>query len=445
MAALVTDEVGPLEYNGLKRKDLLDQLERIVTSSHFRNSKRYPSFLRFIVERTVEDNTEVLKERNLGTEVFGRPSDYDTNADPIVRVTAGEVRKRIAQYYQTAGHEHELRIDLPLGSYVPHFHAVAPAADPLEDIQHAPEPVASPPPAGLYPADSIVPAILPVRTATNPTARWRRWLSAAMMWQVVLYALAATGLGSLSVMAVNSLRGRAENFGTNYFWQAFTSGSDQALIVIGVHFIDSAGKSIPVQSRPSQTLGANQNALAWMENSDMVPVSDIVSYSKLTDLLTRRSLPYKTKSSVDTTLDEMRSGPVVLIGGFNNLWTMRLTSALRFRFVPTNSHLDSIQDSQHPESLWSFDNLQPALSNSRDYAIVASYYDKTIEQHVIIGAGIGMNGTIAASEFLSTERDMKDWLTEQKVPANKNLELVIETEVLDGQPGPPHVIASATW
>lgn len=442
MATLVTDATESLEHDGHSRKELLDQLERIVASSHFRNSKRYPSFLRFIVERTVEDNTEVLKERNLGTEVFGRPSDYDTNADPIVRVTAGEVRKRIAQYYQTPGHEYELRIDLPLGSYVPHFHSVPPAAEPLEKTPDEQNPPVALPPV-VRAGEERVPKAVP-HVAGTSASRWRRW-TISLTWQIGLYVLAATGFGALSWLGVNAVQTRLANSGTNYFWRGFTSSSSPALIVIGVHFIDKAGKSIPVQSRPSPALGANQNALFWMENSDMVPVSDVVSYSKLTDLLTRRFLPYKTKSSVDTTLDEMRSGPVVLVGGFNNLWTMRLTSALRFRFVPTSSNLDSIQDSQHPETLWSFDNLQPALSNSRDYAIVASYYDQTIEQQVLIGAGIGMNGTIAAAEFLTTERDMKDWLAEQKLPANKNIELVIETEVLDGQPGPPHVIAASSW
>lgn len=182
-----------------------------------------------------------------------------------------------------------------------------------------------------------------------------------------------------------------------------------------------------------------------MVMSDMVPVSDVVSYSKLTDLLTRRSIPYRTKGSTEATLDELRSGPVVLVGGFNNLWTMRLTAALRYRLVPKTETVNEIQDSQHPATTWTFDNLQPAIVNSRDYAIVASYYDTTIEQHVVIAAGIGKNGTLAASEFLTTDRHLKDWLTEEKIPANRNVELVLSTDVLDGEPGPPHVIAFAVW
>ena len=104
------------------RGAVLDQLERLLESRHFRNSKRYPAFLRYVVEHTLLGDMEILKERTLGIEVFSRASDYDSNADPIVRVTAGEVRKRIAQYYQEPGHEHEVRIELPLGGYVPHFY-----------------------------------------------------------------------------------------------------------------------------------------------------------------------------------------------------------------------------------------------------------------------------------------------------------------------------------
>jgi hypothetical protein len=182
-----------------------------------------------------------------------------------------------------------------------------------------------------------------------------------------------------------------------------------------------------------------------MVASDMVPVSDVISYSKITDLLTRRSVAYQTKGSTDTTLDELRRGPVVLIGGFNNIWTMRLASNLRYRLVARTQTVNTIQDSQDTSAVWAFDNLQPALGNSRDYAIVASYFDTTIEQHVIIAAGIGKNGTTAATEFLTSDSDLKNWLAENKLPANKNVEIVLSTEVLDGEPGPPHVIAFSSW
>ena len=441
MAPIVMDEMRVRNSVELGKKDLLEQLERIVTSSHFRNSKRYPSFLRFIVERTVEDNTEVLKERNLGTEVFGRPSDYDTSADPIVRVTAGEVRKRIAQYYQNSGHELELRIDLPLGSYVPHFYPPGHVTTYESEVTEA-SLTAQINGAALATAERLEEVLEQPKAPSTPEevlrGPARRWLIPGMALITVVAVLVA------SILVINLLRSRSSSQGINYFWQSFTP-TNETLIVMGVHFSDATGKALPADPGASVVRNEQQTALSAMVMSDMVPVSDVVSFSKITDLLTRRSVAYRTKSSTEATLDELRSGPVILIGGFNNLWTMRLTSALRYRLVPQTEMVNTIQDSLHPSTAWTFDNLQPAIVNSRDYAIVASYYDTTIEQHVLIAAGIGKNGTVAASEFVTTDRYLKTWLADEKIPANKNLELVISTDVLDGEPGPPHVIAFATW
>ena len=97
------------------------QLETMVSDARFAASKRYPCLLRYIVEQTLAGNEDNLKERTLGVEVFHRPPDYDTNLDPVVRLCAAEVRKRLAQYYQSPAHAGELRIDLNPGSYVPIF------------------------------------------------------------------------------------------------------------------------------------------------------------------------------------------------------------------------------------------------------------------------------------------------------------------------------------
>ena len=112
-----------------ERKAIQEQLERLLSNSHFNQSRRFPSFLRFVIDQTLLGQTDLLKERTLGIEIFGREADYDTASDPIVRVTATEIRKRIAQYYQEPGHETELRVSLPAGSYVPQFHWPQPARE----------------------------------------------------------------------------------------------------------------------------------------------------------------------------------------------------------------------------------------------------------------------------------------------------------------------------
>ena len=68
-----------------------------------------------MVARALSGQTDQLKERILGVEIFDRPADYDTNTDPIVRVTAAEIRKRIEHYYQDPQHSHEIRMILAGG------------------------------------------------------------------------------------------------------------------------------------------------------------------------------------------------------------------------------------------------------------------------------------------------------------------------------------------
>src|SRR5258705_650824 len=101
---------------------VIEQLERLLQNPHFHKSRRFPVFLKFVVTEALAGRADNLKERTLGIAVFGKDPSYYTTDDPIVRVTATEIRKRIAQYYQEPGHETELRVSLPAGSYVPQFH-----------------------------------------------------------------------------------------------------------------------------------------------------------------------------------------------------------------------------------------------------------------------------------------------------------------------------------
>src|SRR5260370_221587 len=93
-----------------------EHLGRVLASPHFRTSKRCSDFLSFVVDRTLKGHRLEIKERTIGAAVFGRPHDYETPADPIVRVKANEVRKRLAQYYGEAGAEELLQIQLPAGA-----------------------------------------------------------------------------------------------------------------------------------------------------------------------------------------------------------------------------------------------------------------------------------------------------------------------------------------
>jgi hypothetical protein len=429
--------------------EVLKQLEKITASTHFRNSKRYPNFLKFVVEHTLAGRIEVLKERTLGVEVFGRPPDYDTNADPVVRVTAGEIRKRIAQYYRADGHEHELRIELPVGSYVPQFFSSSSDPEVIDPAFAEPESAATSHEVHDRTADatpSIREEVLPPADALPPVearsaARPRSFLVPAI--GLLLLALIAIG-ATLGVPL--SWRGRHSEKGIDYFWKPVLTADSPALIVIGVHSLDASGKDLSPGTHLSSPAEGQEDMLSSMIRSDMVPVSDIVSYSELTKLLTERGHAYRTQGSSETTFGQLQRGPVILVGGFDNAWTLRLTSTLRYHFETPGALVGVIADNERPATAdWRFDNGQSALGDSRDYAIVASFFDPRIEQRVLIAAGIGKSGTAAATEFLTTNNYLESWLSQKKPSKNKNVEIVLSTEIVEGQQGPPQVIASYSW
>ena len=98
-----------------KRRAVRQELDKILIDPLFRNSKRCSDFLRYTVNRALDETTEAIKERTLGAEVFGKEPDYDTNSEPVVRVTAAEVRKRLKQFYQSAEHAADVRVDYARG------------------------------------------------------------------------------------------------------------------------------------------------------------------------------------------------------------------------------------------------------------------------------------------------------------------------------------------
>ena len=98
-----------------------EYLARILSSSEFHSSKRCQEFLNYVVEKALSGQTDDLKERTIGMEVFGRPASYEPSTDATVRVKAGEVRKRLISYYSGTGQLDEVAIQLPPGGYIPEF------------------------------------------------------------------------------------------------------------------------------------------------------------------------------------------------------------------------------------------------------------------------------------------------------------------------------------
>jgi len=111
-------ESGSTGLSKSREQEIQAELTRLLESPAFRTSKRCREFLEYIIEHTIRGPAGALKERSIGVELFQLAQDFDTGQHTIVRVTANEVRKKLAQHYQAEnGSFHPVRIDLPPGSY----------------------------------------------------------------------------------------------------------------------------------------------------------------------------------------------------------------------------------------------------------------------------------------------------------------------------------------
>lgn len=427
----------PLEGPGLTRSELqivLEELDHILASHHFVNSKRCQAFLRYAVSETLSGRRD-LKERSIGVEVFERSPSYDTNQDPVVRMTAGEVRKRLALYYQGASHPPHLCIELPIGSYAPLFQwSPSPAALALELPV---EPVASPEMVD-QPVDEK--NIRPRRLAKfAPSHRVSRASSA-----VLLLLLCATLLGWR--MHLRSLPPQP----IQEFWGGILATPSPVLVSIGQIRPTMAEIEPNVARSPIKRAMALQGAQGYPHEIAVTVFNDSVAMAKIASLLRSNGKQVTMRSESTTSLNDLDRGPFVLIGAFNNDWTILLSDPLRFHFnVDDQDGSEWIADREHAESkigLVSPGSTSTVATLKSDYAIAARFYDQRTKQMVVIAAGLTPYGTRAAGDFLSDPGYLAEF--DRSAPAGwtgKNMEVLIRTDLIDNEPGPPVVIDKAFW
>ena len=122
--------------SGATPESVRAQLNRILASGIFISSQRLSKFLRFVVERSIADRGDELKEYSLGLEVFERDTGFDPRIDPIVRVQAAKLRSKLTEYYSAEGRDDALVISIPKGGYAAVFKsAAAPPKKPAEELR----------------------------------------------------------------------------------------------------------------------------------------------------------------------------------------------------------------------------------------------------------------------------------------------------------------------
>ncbi|MGO9093968.1 MAG: hypothetical protein ACLQGV_01985 [Bryobacteraceae bacterium] len=194
------------------RRMVREQLERTMASDAFRGSKRSREFLTHIVERTLNGESDLLKERLIGVHLYGKSGAYDTGSDSTVRVRANEVRRRLAQYAAQLGKDEAFHILLPAGSYVPEFRPAARRA-PLEKapLPKATQPAALPLHKGWLIGPTIVALLLSAlafRWMLSPDSLFKEFWRPLVMGNhsLVLQMEAAPGIRNGDLIPLRSVR-----------------------------------------------------------------------------------------------------------------------------------------------------------------------------------------------------------------------------------------------
>jgi hypothetical protein len=393
---------------------ILAQLERILGSPQFRGSRRCQNLLRHIVEQTVAGDTPQLKERTLGIDVFDRPADYDTSQDPVVRATAGEIRKKLAQYYQEPGHESEQRIDLLPGSYIAEFHA----ANGNSHDSHA-----------------------------APSRDRRRWLRIGL----------SVAVAAMAVLVLTLLSPEGRDTELQQLWRPVVKAPGTVLISLGqpiVYNLRSAQAQDEIQGIGTEQPGSGPPPDSILKKDLVIlpdryaAMGDVICLVRLTSMLERYGKPYRIRGERSTTFADLRETPAVLIGAYDNQWTLHAVGQLRFTFEKDVAHAtDFVRDRQHPENMdWKLTGAWPYWEVKTDYAIVSRIVDTTTDRPVVIAAGITHYGTMVAGEFLTNPNYFAE--AAAKLPSGwsrKNVQFVLRVPVVNRVGGHPQVLAVQVW
>jgi hypothetical protein len=423
-----------------KGKALLQHhLGEVTSGAAFKGSHRSAQFLEYIVQQSALGNSDALKERVIGMELFGRMPSYDTGEDAIVRVTANDVRKRLLQHYNRNSDSSEFRISLPPGRYVPEFvRNNLPRLDVLT------------PPAFLEVENSEAPlaeAIVPVDLAPPPPrqmAWWQRFLPA-----IGLLALAVgITLAWTNRQAHPSLPFKLANAP----WATIFDGSHTVLLVASDPNIEEIQRISHVAVSLSNY--ANQryipNDVNHMSPLQVELIKDILRGNKIADfdggiIAGLQSLipPGQPRLTVKAARairiqDLQTDNNLVLLGSpRSNPWTSMYDPLLDFRFVfddhtqqeiIQNIRLANGEKSEYIPTAGGYDTGQ-------SFATVSVFQNPGQTGRVLIIAGANGEGTQAAGDLVANPARWKEALQSCHIAGNASkqaLQLLLQLDTMAG-------------
>jgi len=373
----------------LTREACLAEVDRVVQSPFLSSSDALCKLLKFLARHTLNSPTEHIKEYEIATAVFGRPSDFDPQADSGVRVQMGRLRSKLAEYYQTVGTGDPIQIDVPKGGYSLSFRQRAES--------------------NLEPSETDA-----LNASGKPGKAGVRWTLAIAVAALVCALAAVSFLIYFHRLPAspgqsNNQAAQAVPIELRTFWGPFFESSEAPFVVFSnAQFVGSpvSGMRYYDPSKDSRE----------QVSQHYTGIGEVMGVEELKGLFLRMGRQFQVKRSGLFTLDDARKNNLIFVGSptenltlgqiplhsgfvFKRLqagqgdWTQKVVD-LEPRAGESNEYLPT------PES-------RPLES---DYAVITLTHGLDRTRWILILAGASTVGTQAAVDYACDSESVKDLL-----------------------------------
>ena len=436
---------------GLRGDPNWELATRVASGPHFSRLPLLSRFLLFIVAETLLGRGSQITEHQIGVRVFDRPLDYRTIEDNIVRNYARQLRKRLAEHFAAEGKDEPVRIEVPLGCYVPAFRSVAEAgsskdaeSEDLGSEKASQRPTSTP---------SLQDEILD--SGRGRRVKARLWLIGAAA--VALYSgllIGVTRYATHRAAAPHPAQGPA-----NALWAALFTGPANSFIVPsdgGFNLLeDLAHQPVPLADyiagsyHQLSLAGGDPHSAEDLRAQQLVPFLDLQIVSAISRLAAERSQRVMVRFPRDLRLEDLKNANAVILGSpGSNHWASLADEKANFRIVfrPGMNGAEIVNVNPRPGEQASYVSHWNEPTHET-YALIAFLPNLNGNGHMLVLEGLDQAGTQAAAEMLLYPSQI-DPILKEATRADGSLrpfEVLLRSNSIDANSTDTQVIASRVY
>ncbi len=443
MSTLIS-ELQPL---AIAPDEAWELLQRVVNSQELKRALRLRELLLYIGTRSLKDRVPSIREQEIGAAVFGRPDDYDTNIDNIVRVNVSELRKRLDHYFQDEGASEPVTIQIPRGGYLPVFLARPGVAEaPAPEVEAAREPLAVETVAPLEARSEAIPEPQLADSAKPAAAHDYRTALTWVLGVGLLLALCAAGALFLENRALRvQLQPWQSDAPRAAFWSQFFSAGQQVDIVTAdtsyalaedilqrpISLDDYLDYNYKSYANLPGITAQTRDALNLVLDRNTGSVGDFEAAQRIIEL-NPHSPTLRLASARSYTADSIKHDNVILIGSReSNPWVELYKDHMNF-FVEYDPARHRSYVVNHAPVAGEQPVYEIVQDRDRDYSVVAFLPNLSEHHNALIIAGTDSQGTRAAGEFITSSEGLA--AIRQRLPPDGSpyFEVLLSSSRLEG-------------